>query len=128
MQGECGRPGVLEDIKGDGAGDGGNVRVVDLGVNFISGDVKGYGSGMTMSCGGQAAGEGSVGGRGEIDGKHHFEVTTLIGTISWTFKGAPKMKGRIVDELDIDIRRTVIVAALESSNQSQSDRAHKKRN
>jgi hypothetical protein len=69
-----------------------------------------------------------VGGRGEIDGKHHFEVTTLIGTISWTFKRTSKMKGRIVDELDIDIRRPVIVAALESSNQSQSDGAHKKIN
>jgi len=97
-------------------------------VNFISGGLKGHVSGMTMSCGGQAAGEGSVGWRGGIDGKHHFEVTTLIGTISRIFKGTSKMKGRIVDELDIDIRRTVIVAALASSSQSQSDGAHKKIN
>ena len=43
---------------------------------------------------------------------HNFKVTTLIGSILWALKGTTEMKRRVIDELDIDIGRLVILTVL----------------
>lgn len=41
---------------------------------------------------------------------HDFEMTTLICSSIGTFKGALQMKWRIVDQVNADIRRSVVLA------------------
>jgi hypothetical protein len=50
---------------------------------------------------------------------HNFKVTTLIGSILWALKGTTKVKGRVIDELDIDIGRLVILTVLVGTTVSE---------
>jgi hypothetical protein len=36
-------------------------------------------------------------------------MTTLIRTVLWALKGATEMERRIVDNIDLDIRRLVVI-------------------
>jgi hypothetical protein len=36
-------------------------------------------------------------------------MTTLIWTVLWALKGATKMERRVVDDIDLDIRRLVMI-------------------
>ena len=36
-------------------------------------------------------------------------MTTLIRTVLWALKGATKMERRVVDDIDLDIRRLVVI-------------------
>jgi hypothetical protein len=47
-----------------------------------------------------------------MGGTHNFKMTALVRGVLWTFEGATKMKGRVVDELDVDVRRLVVLAIL----------------
>jgi hypothetical protein len=61
---------------------------------------------------------------GEISGTYYFEMTSLVETVSWALKRAAKMKGRIVNELDVDICRLVMITFLVSTA-GLSDVIHK---
>jgi hypothetical protein len=44
------------------------------------------------------------------EGTHNCKVTAIIRSILWTIKGAAKMKRRVVDEINVDFRRLVVLA------------------
>lgn len=41
---------------------------------------------------------------------HNCKMTARIRGVLWTIKGAAKMEGRIVDEVNVDFRRLVVLA------------------
>jgi hypothetical protein len=49
-------------------------------------------------------------GRGMIGITHDFEVPAFVRGVLWAIKGAAKMEGRVVDEIDVNVRRLVIFA------------------
>ena len=66
-------------------------------------------------------------GFGAIVGKektHNCKVTAIIRRVLWAIKGAAKMKGRVVDEINVDIRRLVVLAILVGATDQK--KTHKK--
>jgi hypothetical protein len=49
---------------------------------------------------------------GGIGETHNFKVTTFIGGVLWAIKGAAKMKWGIIDKVDVDVGRLVILTVL----------------
>jgi hypothetical protein len=47
---------------------------------------------------------------------HNFEVPAFVRGVLWAIKGAAEMEGRVVDEIDVDVRRLVIFAVWTSKN------------
>jgi hypothetical protein len=69
--------------------------------------------------------------RREVSKSRGTENSRLIRTVLWafvSFEGAAKMVlvGRIVDQLDLDTRRLVIIAVFTSSSKSEWDSQEKK--
>jgi hypothetical protein len=46
---------------------------------------------------------------------HNFKVPAFVRGVLWTIEGAAKMERRVVDEIDIDVRRLVIFAVWAST-------------
>jgi hypothetical protein len=54
---------------------------------------------------------------------HNCKMTAFIRGVLWTIKGAAKMERRVVDEVNVDFRRLVVLAVLTST--TRSDKAYK---
>ena len=121
FQGKNGRPGVLEDVEADGARGRRDIRMVDLGDKFhLYGlkririgydDVLRWGRPWLKDSVRRSRGSGEM-----ISETHDLEVATLIRGVLWTLEGAAKVKWRVVDELDVDVRRLVIFTIFGGSN------------
>src|ERR1700730_5004262 len=61
-----------------------------------------------------------------IGGTHNFKMTALVRGVLWTFEGATKMKGRVVDEVDVDVRRLVVLAILRGTVDQILEATHAK--